>query len=63
MDSRTEQPHYAPASVGVLVDPEFLRDAVLDANGGRRAAVETRFDLRLRCRQAIDAIKVSLQRR
>jgi hypothetical protein len=28
--------HYAPASVGALMDPGFLRGAVLDADGGVR---------------------------
>ena len=30
------QPHYAPASVGVLIEPEFLRGTMIDANGERR---------------------------
>jgi hypothetical protein len=33
------QPHYAPCSVGALMDPGFLRDAVSDANGERRVEV------------------------
>jgi len=33
--------HYAPASVGGLMDPVFLRRAVLDAEGGRHADAGT----------------------
>ena len=28
--------HYAPSSVGALMDPAFLRNAVSDADGTRR---------------------------
>jgi hypothetical protein len=37
MHEHLTQPHYAPASVGALMDPAFLRGAMLDAEGGRRA--------------------------
>ena len=37
MHAHQDQPHYAPASVGALMDPAFLRGAVIDANGDRRA--------------------------
>ena len=30
------QPHYAPSSVGGLMDPAFLRGAMSDVNGGHR---------------------------
>ena len=33
--------HYEPASVGGLMDPVFLRGAVLDAEGGRDADAGT----------------------
>jgi hypothetical protein len=36
MHSHQTQPHYAPSSVGALMDPGFLRNAVIDANGDRR---------------------------
>ena len=34
--------HYAPASVGALMDPAFVRDAVHDAEGEHRNARGTR---------------------
>ena len=34
--------HYAPVSVGALMDPAFLRDAVHDAEGEHHAALGTR---------------------
>lgn len=35
------QVHYAPSSVGALMDPTFLRNAVCDADGIRRSETET----------------------
>lgn len=63
MHAHTEQPRYAPASVGVLVDPEFLRGVVRDANGDRRAESTFRPALRLRWKATIDAIVVAFRRR
>lgn len=36
MRADSYQPHYAPSSVGGLMDPAFLRSARLDADGGPR---------------------------
>ena len=33
--------HYAPASVGALMDPEFLRGAVSDADGRHPSTVSS----------------------
>jgi hypothetical protein len=41
MPPHQNQPHYAPASVGALMDPAVLRGAVIDANGDRRRAERT----------------------
>ena len=55
MHSSQSQVHYAPASVGALMDPEFLRGAVLDADGvhqlgadSRRIAARERWRIALR---------------
>jgi len=62
MHAHQVQPHYAPTSVGALMDPAFLRNAVIDANGDRRAESPASPSLRLRWRLAIQAIAVALWR-
>jgi hypothetical protein len=63
MHAHTDRPRYAPASVGVLVDPEFLRGAAQDANGDRRAESTFRPGMRLRWKATVDAIVVAIRRR
>jgi hypothetical protein len=62
MHAHQVQPHYAPSSVGALMDPAFLRDAVLDANGDRRAESTVSPSLRRRWQLAIAAIAAALRR-
>ena len=56
LDTFRNQPHYALSSVGALMDPAFLRGAVLDASGDRRDASTSSATLRLRWRAAIRAV-------
>lgn len=63
MHPHQAQPHYAPASVGGLMDPAFLRDAMIDAHGDRRVAPASLATLLLRWRTAMHTITVSFQRR
>jgi len=62
MDAHHAQPHYAPSSVGGLMDPAFLRSAVMDANGDRRDDAASPQTLRLRWRGALHAIAVAFRR-
>ncbi|MGZ3173567.1 MAG: hypothetical protein ACXU7G_10815 [Croceibacterium sp.] len=62
MHSHQEQPRYAPSSVGVLIDPAFLRGVVIDANGYRRDEGADLPTLRLRLRGAMQAIAVAFRR-
>jgi len=62
MHAHPVQPHYAPTSVGALMDPAFLRNAVIDANGDRRAESTASPSLRQRWRLAVDAITTALRR-
>lgn len=63
MHPHQAQPHYAPASVGGLMDPAFLRDAMIDAYGDRRAVPTSPTTLLLRWRAVMHTITVSFQRR
>jgi hypothetical protein len=45
------------------MDPAFLRDAMIDANGDRRVAPPSLTTLLLRWRTAMHTIAVSFQRR
>ena len=56
------QPRYAPTSVGALMDPAFLRHAVMDANGDRRDETATLATLRWRWRGAIHAMAAAFAR-
>jgi hypothetical protein len=56
------QPHFAPTSVGVLVDPAFLRSAMIDANGDRHAETVSRPTLHLRWKDTMHAIAAALRR-
>ena len=56
MHDHQAQPRYAPSSVGALMDPAFLRDAVMDANGDRRAESVSSASLRLRWQTAWRAV-------
>jgi len=56
--SRTTQPW----SVGALMDPVFLRNAMLDANGNRRDEAETLATSRWRWRGTIRAIAAAFRR-
>jgi hypothetical protein len=56
MHAYQDQPHYAPASVGALMDPAFLRSAVIDANGDRRDQTPPSAALLLRWRVAMHAV-------
>jgi hypothetical protein len=58
MHAHQDQPHYAPASVGALMDPAFLRAAVNDANSDRRAENTSSATVWLRWRIAIHAVAV-----
>lgn len=62
MHAHQDQPHYAPASVGALMDPSFLRGAVIDANGDRRAENASSAALRLRWRAAMHAVAAVFKR-
>jgi hypothetical protein len=62
MHAHQVQPHYAPSSVGALMDPAFLRNAVIDANGDRRAESIASPSLQRRWRMAIDAIAAAFRR-
>lgn len=63
MHPHQAQPHYAPASVGVLMDPAFLRDAMIDAHGDRRVPAASLVTLLSRWREAIHTVAVSFRRR
>ena len=62
MHAHQDQPHYAPASVGALMDPAFLRGAVIDANGDRRAETTSSAAWRQRWRAAMHAIAAVFKR-
>lgn len=64
MHAHQDQPHYAPASVGALMDPVFLRAAVIDANGDRHAerTSSARLRLGLRWRIAVHAVAAVFRR-
>ena len=62
MHAHQDQPHYAPASVGALMDPAFLRGAVIDANGDRRDETTPSAALRLRLQAAMHAIATVFRR-
>jgi hypothetical protein len=62
MHAHQTQPHYAPSSVGALMDPVFLRGAVIDANGGHRAESAASPRLWLRWRVAMRAVAAVCRR-
>ena len=62
MHAHQDQPHYAPASVGALMDTAFLRGAVIDANGDRPAERTSSATLRLRWRIAMHALAAAFRR-
>jgi hypothetical protein len=62
MHAHQTQPHYAPWSVGALMDPTFLRGTVIDANGDRRAESPSSATLRLRWRIAMHAVAAVFRR-
>lgn len=62
MHEHLTQPHYAPASVGGLMDPAFLRGAMLDAEGGRRAKSTSLPAKRPRWRTAVQAVAAFFRR-
>ncbi len=61
MHAHPTQPHYAPASVGGLMDPAFLRWTVIDAEGGRRAG-STSPAMRPRWRTVMHAVTAIFRR-
>ena len=63
MHAHQTQPHYAPASVGALMDPGFLRSAVIDANGDRPAERIPPVPLRLRWQLVMHAVAAVFRRR
>jgi hypothetical protein len=63
MHAHPTEPHYAPASVGALMDPTFLRDAVRDANGDYRTAERLSPMLLLRWRDAMRALAAACRQR
>jgi hypothetical protein len=56
MNAHHAQPYYAPSSVGALMDPAFLRHAVMEANGDRHEETVALATLRWRWRGAIHAL-------
>ena len=56
------QAHYAPASVGALIDTAFLRRAAMEANDERRAERTLPSAMRLRWIDAMRALIVALRR-
>ncbi len=61
MYTHPTQPHYTPSSVGALMDPGFLRGAVIDANGEHRVESNSP-TLRSRLQVAMHAVAVALRR-
>ena len=53
--------HYAPTSVGALMDPTFLRDAVRDAEGGYRAVMAPSRALFARSIQAMRRFRLRMR--
>ena len=62
MHGHQDRPHYAPASVGALMDPAFLRSAAIDASGDRRAENSSPVTLRQRWLFAVHAVAAALRR-
>jgi hypothetical protein len=62
MNAHHAQPHYAPTSVGALMDPAFLRNAVMEANGDRREEAATLATWRWRWRGAVHAFATAFRR-
>jgi hypothetical protein len=61
MYTRPTEPHYTPSSVGALMDPGFLRSAVIDAQGEHRVKSQAS-TLRLRLQEAMHAVATALRR-
>lgn len=55
--------HYSPSSVGALMDPVFLRGAVVDAEGGRRTECPSAPRMKLDWRAAMHVLFDALRRR
>jgi hypothetical protein len=62
MHAPQAQPHYTPTSVGGLMDPAFLRGAVIDANGGQAEAGTSWRTVLLRLRAAMRRFAAVLRR-
>jgi hypothetical protein len=62
MHTHQAQPHYAPSSVGALMDPAFLRRAVTDMNGEDHDTKVAASTLRLRWQLALHAIAAAFRR-
>jgi hypothetical protein len=63
MYTRPTEPHYTPSSVGALMDPGFLRSAVIDAQGEHRVKSQaSTLRLRLRLQEAMHAVATALRR-
>jgi hypothetical protein len=62
MHGHQDRPHYAPASVGALMDPAFLRGAALDASGARRTESTSSVTMRERWRVAMRSIAAVFRR-
>ena len=56
MRADSNQPHYAPSSVGGLMDPDFLRSARYDADGRQPVYADERPGLWLRLQQAVQSM-------
>jgi len=63
MHPSQSQVHYAPASVGALMDPAFLRGVVLDADGVHPPGADTpRIAVKERWRMALRSAASLLRR-
>ena len=62
MNDRQTQPHYAPSSVGALMDPAFLRSVMIEANGEHRPEALSPSPLLLRWQGAWHNIAFALSR-
>lgn len=62
MHEHNGQAHYAPASVGALIDTGFLRHAAMEANDERRAERARPSALRRRLSEAMRTLAAALRR-
>jgi len=64
MQTQQTHVHYAPSSVGALMDPAFLREAVLDAeSAGRHEQATAGRSIRARCGAALHAASLFIRPR